>query len=290
VSIDGLRADVVTSRNMPALVELRNEGASTLNARTDYHVTKTLPNHTSQFTGRPLYGTIRHRVSFNSDNGETVHDAAGSYVSSVFDVVDNNNGDTAMFVGKDKFQFIRRSWQDSIDDYEKAPPGDLVDDALSQLRSGDGPGFTFFHIRLPDSAGHAYGWSSVEYLTAVSEANAILQELTDGIRSDGALNGSTAIIVTADHGGPEFGLVHEDYLNVDNYVVPFIVWGPGVQPGADLYQLNASLRANPGNSRVDNDGIQPIRTHEVANLALDLLGLPPVPGSVFNADQSLRVG
>ena len=59
--------------------------------------------------------------------------------------------------------------------------------------------------------------------------------------------------------------------------------------GADLYALNAGVRSDPGTGRPTLDGAQPIRGHEAANLALDLLGLPAVPDSTFNRSQDLRV-
>ncbi len=74
-----------------------------------------------------------------------------------------------------------------------------------------------------------------------------------------------------------------------NYTIPLFAWGEGVDAGADLYDLNAS-RVDPGTGRPDDDVPgQPLRNGDVANLALDLLGLPPVPGSLFNADQALRL-
>ena len=96
--------------------------------------------------------------------------------------------------------------------------------------------------------------------------------------------------MTADHGGPNFGSLHDDETLEDNYTVPFGVWGPEVAGGSDLYELNQDIRTDPGDGRpTTDDARQPIRTHEVANLALDLLDLPPVPGSRFNANQSLQV-
>ena len=67
VSIDGLRSDHVTPVLMPNLTRLMAEGAWTLNARTDPAYTQTLPNHHSQFTGRPVYGAGGHHVDFNND-------------------------------------------------------------------------------------------------------------------------------------------------------------------------------------------------------------------------------
>lgn len=68
------------------------------------------------------------------------------------------------------------------------------------------------------------------------------------------------------------------------------VWGPGVIAGADLYTLNAGLRqAASSYPMTTYAGMQPIRNAEASNLALDLLGLGPIPGSMFNFAQDLIV-
>ena len=68
-----------------------------------------------------------------------------------------------------------------------------------------------------------------------------------------------------------------------------MVWGIGVARGTDLYALNPGDRRDPGVGRPTYAGVQPIRNGEVANLVLDLLDLPSVPGSTTNAWQGLSV-
>ena len=60
--------------------------------------------------------------------------------------------------------------------------------------------------------------------------------------------------------------------------------------GADLYDLNAGLRQVASSYPMTTyGGMQPIRNAEASNLALDLLGLSPIPGSTFNVAQDLIV-
>ncbi|MCP4961450.1 MAG: sulfatase-like hydrolase/transferase [Actinomycetia bacterium] len=304
ISIDGLRSDHVTAQLMPNLAELMAEGASTLNARTDYDLTKTLPNHTSKFTGRPVYGDWGHQVDYNADLGNTVHDEAGFYVASMFDVVHDNGDLTAYFAGKSKFDVHDRTWdgtngaadttgadngQDKIDVYQRDDPSNLVSPMITLLENSPDTSLVFFHIRFPDAVGHEHGWSGPEYDAAVTEADGLLGEIVDALEADADLAHSTNLIVTSDHGGPDEGDLHDDQTNPDNYTVPFIVWGPGVNHGADLYVLNSGRRADPGVGRPDWTGTQPIRLAEVANLVTTLLGLPSVPGSVVGAGAPLHL-
>ncbi len=302
VSIDGLRADQVRSGNMTTLAKLANNGASTLNARTDPALTQTLPNHTSQFTGRFVWGSRGHRIAVNEDPGITVHQAAGGYVSSVFDVVHDNGGRTVVYTGKSKFSLIENSWgpragapdttgvdngRDKIDVFEKEPPDVSVGPFVRDLVAGRGPTFGFFHIRTPDEFGHVSGWNTPGYYDAVRRADANLEDLVDELDRVGILD-QTTIIVTSDHGGPTGSASHRDASLAANFTIPFVVYGADVGTGVDLYAINRT-RVDPGNRLVNKSGPQPVRGHDAGNLALDLLGLPPIPGSVVNADHSLRV-
>lgn len=302
VSLDGLRADQVEFASMPTLNRLANEGASTMNARTDPAITKTLPNHTSQFTGRFIWGTSGHRITVNEDPGVTVHDVAGGYVSSVFDVVHDNGGRTVVYTGKAKFELINRSWgpnfgapditgedngRDKIDVFEKEDPALSVEPFVRDLIAGEGPTFGFFHIRTPDSYGHTEGWLTPGYADGVEKADANLQALINELEDVGVLD-QTTLIVTSDHGGPAGGTDHSNSGHRDNFTVPFVVWGLDVGRGLDLYEINAT-RVDPGFAQINRSDPQPIRGHDAANLALSLLGLPAIPGSVVNADQRVAV-
>ena len=306
VSMDGLRSDFVNGVITPNLAQLINGGASTLNARTDPQNTQTLPNHASQFTGRFVTGDAAGNggtgVLFNVDAGNTIHDTAGEYVSSIWDVVHDNGGRTVLYNGKEKFDFYDRSWNSAgapdttgaddgpvkIDVYRRGNPFVEVDNFINDLTAGSGDTFGLYHIREPDTAGHTHTWGSPGYVDGVSNADGILGELLDALDAAG-IRDSTTIIITADHGGPFGGLLHNTPTDAGAFIVPFIVNGPEVAAGTDLYALNQGTRQDPGNAQVGPSGPQPIRGHDMANLALDILGLPPVPGSAVNNNQDLAV-
>jgi predicted AlkP superfamily pyrophosphatase or phosphodiesterase len=304
VSVDGLNPDAIRQlgrTGAPTFHRLMDEGASTLEARTVHEATKTLPNHTSMVTGRPVTEAGGHGVTFNEDNGSTVHTSAGTYVASAFDVVHDNGGATALYSGKDKLDLLDRSWdethgavdrtdvddgRDKIDVYVRADSGALSDALVSSLGTAP-PDFAMLHLRGPDSVGHARGYMSQAYVDEVAATDGLIGRLLDTVEADPALAVSTVVVVTSDHGG--LGTSHGDETLAVDYTIPFFVWGAGVDAGADLYALNPD-RAAPGTSRPTYAADpQPIRNAEAGNLVTELLGLGAVPGSRINARQTLDV-
>ena len=294
ISLDGLNPDALRrlgAARTPHLHELIATGASTLNARTERERTLTLPNHTGMVTGRRIGARQGgHGVTWNDDRRRprTVQAAAGRPVSSVFTSVHEAGGSAAVFASKTKFSLWQRSWPAAIDKMViQLDNLRLTRAAARDLRRNDRE-LRFVHLSLPDAVGHARGFMSRPYLRAVRQVDGMVGELVATIEADPDLAASTAVIVTSDHGGRGEG--HHDRRSPDNYRVPFIVAGPGVAAGADLYDLNADDYRDPGNRRTTYGAArQPVRNGDVANLALDLLDLGAVPGSEHNRSLDLDV-
>lgn len=298
ISVDGLRPDAITTLGpggAPNFYRLRNEGAFTDNARTDVDFTFTLPNHTTQLTGRGVAGVSGHNYTANvlPPASLTIHSNKGSYVDSVFNVAHDNGLSTGLYAGKDKFVIFDQSYAAQIDAYLfNANTTSLVSDYLAAMTSNPFQ-YSMLHLLDPDPAGHSTTWNLTpgsRYLNAVASIDQALGDVLNTIESDATLFGNTAIILTSDHGGQLGTFSHTQATLSDNYTIPFYVWGPDVAAGVDLYSLNLFSRTDPGMAQFAyTDPDQPIRNGDAANLALDLLGLGAIPGSTINSLQDLNV-
>jgi Type I phosphodiesterase / nucleotide pyrophosphatase len=318
VSDDGLNArtmqEVVDAGRAPTFKRLEAEAAWTTNARTDFTHTITLPDHTCMLTGRPVLqpdgmsDTVNHGLTLNDGGprGATLHTAGNPhvpYIASTFDVVHDAGLSTGLYVSKDKFVIFKQTYnetngapgphgRDKIDSYFFQDDGAPTYSAgMNQRFLADMAAhhfnYAFVHYRDIDSAGHAFGWGSGAYLQAVAAVDSYLADVLHLIETDPQLAGHTTLIVSSDHGG--LGTNHSDPTLAEDFTIPFFVWGAGVSPG-DLYAINAQTRTDPRDSRPDyNAPGQPIRNGDTGNLALRLLGLGPIPGSMINVKQDLRV-
>jgi Type I phosphodiesterase / nucleotide pyrophosphatase len=302
ISIDGLNPHAIRElgkSRTPTFHRLMREGAYTLNARTVHEQTSTMPNHTAMLTGRRVeqrHGG--HGYTVNFDNGGTVHQAAGDYVASVFDVVHDNGRSTALFASKAKFRLYKRTWNThgardrtgrndgrakidrvTIDRNNTRLVARLTADLRRSPRE-----FTFVHLSLPDRVGHAHSFMGNKYLDAVQRTDRLLGRIVNTVADRPDLRRDTLVLLTADHGGR--GAAHYTPSDPQDYRIPFMAWGPGVPAGRELYDLSPSIES-PGDSRTSYHGKQPIRNADIANVAADALDLPRVPGSEFDSLRTL---
>jgi len=310
-SIDGLAArfvdKLIADGQLPTFRQLQAAGAWTHNARCDYTYSVTLPNHTTMLTARPVTAvegmpeTTHHGYTSNAYPAAdaTLHNSGNpalSYVASIFDVAHDFGLKTCLYGGKDKFVIFTQSWDEDSGapdtlgadngtakiDVAHIIPGDsprLFDLFLQEMTS-EPCNLAFFHVADTDPGGHALGWGSAGWLDIVRRIDGWLGRTYSLVMNDDTLRGRTAILLTADHGGTGFG--HSNALDPYNYTIPFYVVAPGISGGTDLYSLVSDTRFDPGEARPSYaDERQPIRNGDIGNLALDLLRLPPVPGSLM---------
>ncbi len=308
ISVDGLGSSYLSSLIdnglVPGIARIKSHGASTLNARSDYDMTVTLPNHTTMVTGRPVMGSSGHNWTSNDNPvaGQTIHNNKHSYVAGVFDVAHDNGLRTAMYASKTKFSLFDVSYdavngapdttgadngRDKIDTYLYGNSSSITGSFVSAMNLSPF-NYSFIHYTDGDTAGHNYGWGSEEYNNAIINVDGYINQILTLVDNSPVLGGRTTIILTADHGGN--GTDHSIADDPLDYTIPFIVWGAGVAENQDLYLLNANSRLDPGEGHpAYSEVLQPVRNGDGANLALELLGLGAIPGSVINHTQDLVV-
>jgi alpha-tubulin suppressor-like RCC1 family protein len=314
ISSDGLAAKHLATglktapERYPNFARLLNEGSSTLNARCDYDISYTVPNHLSMLTGRPALqpagqpDTVHHGYTPNDTptTTNTVHNTGNPnvpYKASVFDVVHDRGLRTAFLVGKFSLAVCAQSYDGTNGAPDLIPPDDgsnkidvvlypgdapqVVDAWLLSLTNGMPYHYAFLHFVDLDNYGHFSGWGSEVWFDHLQQIDTQLGRILSAIEANSSLNVAleTAVILTADHGGS--GRSHGNPQFEPNYTIPLLVWGPGFPAGADLYTMFAN-RADPGTNHFDYNAVwQPLRNGDSGNLALAMLGLPPIPGSTL---------
>jgi hypothetical protein len=315
VSVDGCRPDAIDGPEDGPLPGFRRlmRGPHTLQARADATLTITLPNHVSMATGRPVGGSAGHGWVLNDDppaakDGGTLHKRRGTYVASMFDVAHDRGAATAVIATKSKFSLMAQSYddehgaadgsgaddgKDKVDAFASVRTSRMAREAtFAWIRSQQGPSLTMLHFAAPDLAGHETGWDlapGTPYRRAIAEVDGELAALLASIDAEPSLRGQVAVILTADHGGGVPFISHTVAMAPENFVIPFLVWLGEDRAPAELAALNADRRAvAPATQYLGDDASPaPIRNAEAGNLALSLLGMPAIPGSVANAKQDL---
>ena len=250
ISIDGLRPDVALRAGMPALRSLMARGSFTMFASTT-DTAVTIPSHMSMLTG---VSPSQHGILSNRDPmpGQTLTPAW----PTLFQLARRTGITTALSAGKSKFSVFVAG---GVPDWSFVPPrGQTATDsavavAASRIVREHRPRFIFVHLAGPDLVGHAKGWGSPEQLAALGGADKALARVLVSLR-EAVPKDSTLIIVTSDHGGA--GLSHGG-LDARSHFIPWVVVGPGVNPGFDLTRIPA-LR---------------VRTEDTFATACDWLGI-----------------
>jgi hypothetical protein len=308
LAVQGLRSvavnHAVEAGVAPALADLRSRGAFTMNARSEVERTSRAANVIGMLTGRPVNpARDGHGVGWRTASpSTTVHEAAGHYVSSVYDVVHDYGYPTSFLANGTDLGIVDRSWgpgdgradrygtdngRNKISHYAMLPTDGKVARALvGELSGGTAPTLAVAHLARPGRVGQRYGWHSPEYTSAITGVSGLVGWVQRTIDKTPGLAGRTLLVVTADSGAD--GTKDSANSAVSDYRIPFFATGPSVPAGTRLYSLNPQL-STPGTARVGYAAAQPVRNGFIANLVTTALGMPRVPGSTLDADQSFTV-
>ncbi len=223
ISLDGTRPDAILQADTPNLQALAARGAVNWEALTVLP-SVTLPAHSSMLTGLSVE---QHGVDYNS----TQPGCPVLQFPTILTIAEEAGYKTALVTGKEKFCLYKQT--DTLD-YTFAREGDRsVADRVLELLDEN---FTviFAHFPNPDYFGHSTGWMSDTYISELHNTDTQVGRMLDKLNELG-LTEETLIILTADHGGHDFG--HGSDSPEDQHI-PWIVAGPGVLPGTSLEDVS----------------------------------------------------
>ena len=246
ITVDGLRGDLLKNLidtdpdTYLTFAKLRQEGASTFNARCDFDYSETIPNHSGVVTGRPVvdppgqtgvaHGYTSNGYSGNATTGDSIHKLGSAtyvYRPGTFDTAHDRGLSTAIYGGKTRLNLFVHSYNATKGRPDPIPPdngsnkvdfasvADLTSAAslpnvknavVADIAAGTLRNYSLVHFTDTDTGatggGHNVGWGSASWNNAVKAVDGYLAAiLTELNNANPAIKGKVAIVLTADHGG-----------------------------------------------------------------------------------------
>jgi predicted AlkP superfamily pyrophosphatase or phosphodiesterase len=248
ISIDGFRADYLQRGRSPALAAMAADGVHA--AMRPSFPSLTFPNHYTLVTGlRPdqhgivnnnMEDTARPGVTFALSKTDVVHDPIWWDEAEPIWVTAEKAGvrtATMFWPGSDLpiHGVLPHDWRL----FNKTTPPDVrVDTVLEWLNRppAERPRFVTLYFDAVDGAGHLAGPDSDKVDTAITETDAEVGKLLQGLAKRGLLD-TTDVIVVADHGMAATSTARVTYLS-------------DLMPDADFHAVAqgamAGIRAEPG--------------------------------------------
>ena len=219
-AIDGLRAAALLECRCPNIMALATQGAFTLNA-TSVVPSITLPCFTSIFYSQPpeRHGTLNNVWVPNTRPAPGLIEAAHSAGKRC-----------AFFYNweplRDLNAPLNLSFSLFIDNLNTGPGSDrvIMEHALHFMQLEDWD-FAFIYLGSLDTAGHAHGFMSLQYLRQLELLDEIIGSLCE------ALPGETSLLLTSDHGG--HARTHGT-MSPEDMTIPWFLTGPEIQPGREI--------------------------------------------------------
>lgn len=224
IMLDGVRPDALTTASCPTLLSLREQGASTLQARSVMPCI-TLPCHTSIFHSVP---PTRHGITSN------IFTPMARPLPGLVEMARAADKRVAFFYNWEELRDLARPGNihySYFRDSARDPDGDdeTAAHASSFIRK-EKPDLAFVYFGTVDETGHDHGWMSDNYLTQLEHVDSLLGGLFDSIPTEYSL------IVHSDHGGHDRD--HGTDLDED-MTIPWMAAGPNIKKGYTIQsQIN----------------------------------------------------
>ena len=221
IVVDGLNRGRLWQANAPVMDRLAREGTEYLAVDPAYPA-RTVVCFSSMLTGA---APAEHGMRSN------FAPRLGVRVESVFDVLERH-GRKGRLVGI--AHLLDPFGEDVVRSVTSVQPTSRIDHSLAaegrRVVEEEDPDLLVLQLLATDQLGHVRGVRNPEYLDQIAEADRHVGDFLEFLDERGKLDDATVILM-ADHGQGR-GIGGHGHLDWGERPVPFVVWGPGAQPGA----------------------------------------------------------
>jgi len=231
IGCDGMSPDGIRKANTPTMDRMMKEGAYTLRAR-GVLPTVSSPNWASIIMG---VGPEGHGVTANEWGREEFNlpsNVLGSngFFPSIFDVIRKQKpgAEIGSIYNWDGFGRLYDNKLVNHDTTIGTGDGTMAE-AIRYFQKAK-PQFLFIHLDDCDHAGHTLGHGSQGYYKSVEKVDTLIGMMIEAIKKSG-MESNTVVLVTADHGGVQFGHGGESLAEIQ---IPFLLLGKNVKKGYEI--------------------------------------------------------
>ena len=236
LGLDGMRPDGIENALTPNLHRFIREGTSTMKGRAVYP-TSSGANWSSMLlgSGPDQHGIDRNDWKLENRSIHPVVEKSNGYAPSVFDVLKDQYPNMRFSAVLDWIpiaNYFDASIPDTVIDVESTT--EAIDEILAELIDRDAR-FVFSQIDHMDIAGHGHGYGTEAYYREAEILDYEIGRLIEALEENG-LYDNTYIITLSDHGGKGVG---HGGKSPEEYSIPFIIRGPGIEKGKTTSELVA---------------------------------------------------
>ncbi|MEI8046978.1 MAG: alkaline phosphatase family protein [Bacteroidota bacterium] len=245
IGIGGVSAEGFQYSETPALNNLISQGVISLKTRGVMPIADA-PNWATVLSGAgpEQHGVTSNDWSHGNQNLEpTIKDADG-YFASIFTLIGKQfpKAATAMFYDWEWLgSFVNKKYITK----EQYVQGQVMitSVALNYIKK-EKPLFTFIYYGYPEEVGHSKGFDTKDYFQSITDIDAEIGKLIDGIKESGIAQ-TTTILITS--GGIGLG---RSVQSLEEIEVPWIVSGAGIKKGMLLETPNDLANTAPTIARI----------------------------------------
>lgn len=231
IGLDALSSRGLQKASTPTMNQMIAEGALAPYARCVLPTVST-PNWTSMLTG---VDPVQHGIYDNSWERESrqwdpVLTGQEDVYPSVLSWLKDQRPDAKMHFFYE-WDGLSRMFEMSIVDkkFRSEKGAEVFDEAVKSFFA-DKPDFLFIGIDETDGAGHKHGHDAQGYYDVISFYDKKIGEFIARIKEEGLME-ETAILITGDHGGINFGHGGRTLYEIE---IPIILYGKGIASGKVL--------------------------------------------------------